>query len=102
MANQSPGSFFDVAVWLAEISANDGGLDRGTERGALELFGPLFGRPFPSSRSDHSGGERPPFDLVLMLKVLVLQPMSFAARRANAVPDEGLAVVMRIFGPGLA
>jgi transposase, IS5 family len=63
--------FFDLEERLAGLSAKGDGLERLSAVVDFELFRPELERAVP--RADRSQGGRPPFDHVLMFKVLVLQ-----------------------------
>jgi IS5 family transposase len=69
MAGQ-PG-LFDLEERLAALSAKGDGLERLGAVIDVELFRPELERAVP--RADRSKGGRPPFDHVLMFKVLILQ-----------------------------
>jgi IS5 family transposase len=63
--------FFDVEERLRELSAKGDELERLSRIVDFELFRPDLALAVP--RSDGSKGGRPPFDHVLMFKVLILQ-----------------------------
>jgi IS5 family transposase len=63
--------FFDLEERLALLSAKGDGLERLSAVIDFELFRPELERAVP--RADRSKGGRPPFDHVLMFKVLILQ-----------------------------
>ena len=63
--------FFDVDERLKDLSAKGGALERLSRIVDFELFRDDLARAVP--RSDGSKGGRPPFDLVFMFKVLILQ-----------------------------
>src|SRR5688572_2396653 len=63
--------FFDLEQRLAGLSAKGDGLERLSAVVDFELFRPELERAVP--RADRSQGGRPPFDHVLMFKVLILQ-----------------------------
>ena len=65
------GGFFDVEERLKELSAKGDTLERLNGLVDFELFRPDLERAVP--RADRCRGGRPPFDHVLMLKVLILQ-----------------------------
>ena len=67
---RQPG-FFDLEERLALLSAKGDGLERLSAVVDFELFRPELECAVP--RADRSQGGRPPFDHVLMFKVLVLQ-----------------------------
>jgi transposase, IS5 family len=66
-----PAGFFDVAERLAGRSKKGDDLERLTAVVDFELFCPELERAVP--RADRAKGGRPPFDHVLMFKVLILQ-----------------------------
>ena len=99
MADRSPG-LFDVDARLAEISAKGDGLERIAALVDFEVFRPTLEAAVP--RRDRSQGGRPPFDHVLMLKVLILQAMhSLSDERIEFLIRDRLSF-MRFVGLGLA
>src|SRR5436305_13744857 len=72
MAERMPG-FFDVEERLRELSAKGDDLERVKALVDFEIFRPALEAAV--SRADRSKGGRPPFDHVLMIKVLMLQAM---------------------------
>jgi IS5 family transposase len=69
-----PAGFFDVEERLAGLSRKGDDLERLAAVIDFEWFRPELERAVP--RADRSKGGRPPFDHVLMFKVLVLQTQS--------------------------
>src|SRR3954451_9389958 len=65
--------FFDVEERLRELSAKGDDLERVKALVDFEIFRPALEAAV--SRADRSKGGRPPFDHVLMFKVLILQAM---------------------------
>ena len=63
--------FFDIEERLKELSAKGDTLERLNGLVDFELFRPDLERAVP--RADRSRGGRPPFDHVLMFKVLIVQ-----------------------------
>ena len=81
MADRSLG-LFDVDARLAKISAKGDGLERLATLVDFELIRPSL--EVASPRRDRSRGGRPPFDQVLMFKILMLQAMhSLSDERAE-------------------
>ena len=72
MTRDAPG-FFDVDERLAELSAKGDDLERLNALVDFELFRAALKRRFHAATS--SKGGRPPFDHVLMFKILILQAM---------------------------
>src|SRR5271167_1966566 len=72
MAKGTPG-FFDVEERLAELSAKGDDLERVKALVDFELFRAALETGVP--RAERSKGGRPPFDHVLMFKILILQAM---------------------------
>jgi IS5 family transposase len=92
--------FFDVDERLKELSAKGDALERVNGIVDFELFRPDLARAVP--RSDGAKGGRPPFDLVFMFKVLVLQAShSLSDERTEFLIKDRLSF-MRFLGLGLA
>jgi hypothetical protein len=68
--DRDPG-FFDVDERLKELSAKGDDLERLSAIVDFEMFGADWERAVP--RSDRSKGGRPPYDHVLIFRVLILQ-----------------------------
>ena len=99
MVSRTPG-FFDVDERLADLSAKGDDLERVKALVDFELFRPALEAAVP--RADRSKGGRPPFDHVLMFKVLILQTMhSLSDERAEYLIKDRLSF-MRFLGLGLA
>jgi hypothetical protein len=71
MSNQ-PG-FFDVEEGNATLSASSASLERFAAVVNFEIFRPVLEAALV--RSDRSRGGRPPYDVVLMFRILVLQAL---------------------------
>jgi IS5 family transposase len=98
MAGGAPG-FFDFDERMAELSAKDD-LERVKALVDFEIFRPTLETAVP--RADRSKGGRPPFDHVLMFKVLMLQAMhSLSDERCEYLIKDRLSF-MRFLGLGLA
>jgi transposase, IS5 family len=96
---RTPG-FFDVDERLSALSAKGDDLERVKSLVDFEMFRPALEMAVP--RADRSKGGRPPFDHVLMFKVLILQAMhSLSDERAEYLIKDRLSF-MRFLGLGLA
>ena len=92
--------FFDVDERLKDLSAKGGALERLSRIVDFELFRADLTRAVP--RSDGSRGGRPPFDLVFMFKVLILQAShSLSDERTEFLIKDRLSF-MRFLGLGLS
>ena len=92
--------FFDVDERLKELSAKGDALGRLNAIVDFEVFRPDLTRAVP--RSDGCKGGRPPFDLVFMWKVLILQAShSLSDERTEFLIKDRLSF-MRFLGLGLA
>ena len=78
--------FFDIEVRLSGLSRKGDELERLAAVVDFELFRPELERAVP--RADRSKGGRPPFDHVLMFKVLVLQTQNNRKRPTNQAPAD--------------
>jgi IS5 family transposase len=95
----APG-FFDVDERLADLSAKGDDLERVKALVDFEMFRLPLEAAVP--RSDRQKGGRPPFDHVLMFKILVLQAMhSLSDERCEYLIKDRLSF-MRFLGLGLA
>ena len=96
---QQPG-FFDVDERLRELSAKGDDLERIAGLVDFEMFRPALEDAVP--RSNGAKGGRPPFDHVLMFKVLLLQAMhTLSDERCEYLIKDRLSF-MRFLGMGLA
>src|SRR3954466_16043605 len=92
--------FFDIEERLKELSAKGDTLERLNGLVEFELFRPDLERAVP--RADRSRGGRPPFENVLMFKVLILQAShSLSDERTEFLIKDRLSF-MRFLGLGLA
>jgi len=99
MAVRAPG-FFDIDERLADLSAKGDDLERLAAVVDFELFRPALEAAVP--RGDRSKGGRPPFDPVLMFKILLLQTMhSLSDERAEYLIKDRLSF-MRFLGLSLS
>lgn len=99
MVDRAPG-FFDVDDRLAALSAKGDDLGRLKAVVDFEMFRPALEAAVP--RSDRSKGGRPPFDRVMMFKVLILQAMhSLSDERCEYLIKDRLSF-MRFLGLNLA
>lgn len=92
--------FFDVDERLKDLSAKGDALERLNAIVDFEVFRADLMRAVP--RSDGSKGGRPPFDLVFMFKVLILQAShSLSDERTEFLIKDRLSF-MRFLGLGLS
>lgn len=70
---QIQGGFFDADNRLEEISKQGDPLEKLDQHLDWELFRPILDAAFLASEKDASKGGRPPYDYVMMFKILVLQ-----------------------------
>ena len=92
--------FFDIDERLRDLSAKCDDLERLKGLVDFEMFRPALRQAVP--RSDRGKGGRPPFDHVLMFKVLVLQTMhSLSDERCEYLIKDRLSF-MRFLGLCLA
>src|ERR1700730_10826626 len=92
--------FFDVDERLQDISAKGDDLERLNQIVDFEVFRADLERAAP--RGDRSKGGRPPYDHILMFKVLVLQAShSLSDERTEYLIKDRLSF-MRFLGLGLA
>jgi hypothetical protein len=92
--------FFDVDERLRELLAKGDALERLNGIIDFELFRPDLEKAVP--RSDGSKGGRPPFDLVFMWKVLILQASHSLSDERTEFPIKDRLSFMRFLGLGLA
>jgi IS5 family transposase len=95
---RQPG-LFDLEERLALLSAKGDGLERLSTVIDFELFRPELERAVP--RADRSQGGRPPFDHVLMFKVLVLQTQNNLSDERTEFYLRDRLTWMRFLGLGL-
>ena len=93
------GRFFDVEERLAGLSRKGDDLERLAAVVDFELFRPELERAVP--RADRSKGGRPPFDHVLMFKVLVLQTQNNLSDERTEFYLRDRLTWMRFLGLGL-
>lgn len=91
--------FFDVDERLAALSAAGDPLERLASVVDFELFRPVLERAL--KRSDGSRGGRPPYDPVMMFKVLVLQTLYSLSDDAVEFMIRDRLSFMRFLGLGL-
>jgi IS5 family transposase len=94
-----PAGFFDVEERLAGLSKKGDALERLAAVVDFELFRPELERAVP--RADRAKGGRPPFDHVLMFKVLVLQTQNNLSDERTEFYLRDRLTWMRFLGLGL-
>jgi transposase, IS5 family len=91
--------FFDLEERLAGLSAKGDALERLSAVVDFELFRPELERAVP--RADRAKGGRPPFDHVLMFKVLILQTQNNLSDERTEFYLRDRLTWMRFLGLGL-
>src|SRR4029077_4257145 len=91
--------FFDLEDRLARLSAKGDELERLSAVVDFELFRPELERAVP--RSDRAKGGRPPFDHVVMFKVLILQTQNNLSDERTEFYLRDRLSWMRFLGLGL-
>jgi transposase, IS5 family len=94
-----PAGFFDVEERLAGLSKKGDDLERLAAVVDFEVFRPELERAVP--RADRSKGGRPPFDHVLMFKVLILQTQNNLSDERTEFYLRDRLTWMRFLGLGL-
>jgi transposase, IS5 family len=94
-----PAGFFDVEERLAGLSKKGDDLERLAAVVDFELFRPELERAVP--RADRANGGRPPFDHVLMFKVLVLPTQNNLSDERTEFYLRDRLMWMRFVGLGL-
>ena len=94
-----PAGFFDVEDRLAGLSKKGDELERLQAVVDFEVFRPELERAVP--RADRSKGGRPPFDHVLMFKVLILQTQNSLSDERTEFYLRDRLTWMRFLGLGL-
>jgi IS5 family transposase len=94
-----PAGFFDVEERLAGLSKKGDDLERLIAVIDFEVFRPELERAVP--RADRSKGGRPPFDHVLMFKVLILQTQNNLSDERTEFYLRDRLTWMRFLGLGL-
>jgi transposase, IS5 family len=97
MAGQA--GLFDLEERLARLSAKGDNLERLSAIIDFELFRPELERAVP--RADRAKGGRPPFDHVLMFKVLILQTQNSLSDERTEFYVRDRLTWMRFLGLGL-
>ena len=94
-----PAGFFDVEERLAGLSKKGDDLERLAGVVDFEVFRPELERAVP--RADRAKGGRPPFDHVLMFKVLILQTQNNLSDERTEFYLRDRLTWMRFLGLGL-
>jgi transposase, IS5 family len=94
-----PAGFFDLEDRLAGLSKKGDDLERLADVVDFERFRPELERAVP--RADRSKGGRPPFDHVLMFKVLILQTQNNLSDERTEFYLRDRLTWMRFLGLGL-
>ena|SRR5689334_18758724 len=98
MSNQ-PG-FFDADERLRKLSAAGDPLERLRAAVDFELFRPALGAAL--ERADRERGGRPPYDPVMMFRILVLQTLYTLIGRSDRVPAARPAIIHGLCRTGAA
>ena len=92
------GGFFDADMRLMDISKQGDPLEKLDRHIDWEVFRPILDKAFQAEQKDPSKGGRPPYDYVMMFKILVLQHLySIADERTEFAIKDRLSF-MRFLG----
>ena len=80
---QVQGGFFDADMRLRDISKQGDPLEKLDNHINWEIFRPILDDVFRAYEKDTSKGGRPPYDYVMMFKILVLQHLYNVADEEN-------------------
>jgi transposase len=95
---QIQGGFFDADMRLQEISDQGDPLEKLDGYVDWEIFRPLLKRVFRREEKDASRGGRPPYDYVMMFKILVLQQLYDIADERTEFAIKDRLSFMRFLG----
>jgi IS5 family transposase len=95
---QIQGGFFDADMRLREISDQGDPLEKLDGYVDWEIFRPLLKRVFRREEKDASRGGRPPYDYVMMFKILVLQQLYDIADERTEFAIKDRLSFMRFLG----
>lgn len=95
------GGFFDAEFRLQDISKQGDPLEKLDRHIDWEIFRPILDNTFRASEKDPSKGGRPPYDYVMMFKILVLQYLYNIANERTEFAIKDRLSFMRFLGLSL-
>lgn len=97
-SRQIQGGFFDADMRLADISKQGDPLEKLDKHINWEIFRSILDNVFCASEKDPSNGGRPPYDSVMMFKILVLQHLYNIADERTEFAIKDRLSFMRFLG----
>jgi len=91
------GGFFDADMRLMDISKQGDLLEKLDNHVNWEIFRPILDDVFCAYEKDHGKGGRPPYDYVMMFKILVLQHLYNIADERTEFAIKDRLSFMRFF-----
>lgn len=92
------GGFFDADMRLMDISKQGDPLEKLDDHINWEVFRPILNKVFQAEEQDRSKGGRPPYDYVMMFKILVLQHLYGIADERTEFAIKDRLSFMRFLG----
>jgi IS5 family transposase len=101
MTREIQGGFFDAEYRLQDISKQGDPLEKLNQHIDWEMFRPVLEEAFLTEDKDPSSGGRPPYDYVMMFKILILQHLYNIADERTEFAIKDRLSFMRFLGLNL-